>query len=123
MPEMLPPGSGDYAARHKDENIKWYLNIDGTTCAFGDKVLTVHFKEKLPKLDVEYYMFDEKSTAGDDKAFVYYGIPTVWMKSIGPYCLVHTEGDKVDLVSWDRMEEYTNIYADLFRQLAEGKYE
>ena len=59
----VSPGSGDYAARHKDENIKWYLNIDGTTCAFGDKVLTVHFKEKLPKLDVEYYMFDEKTDA------------------------------------------------------------
>ncbi len=123
LPEMLPPGSGDYAARHKDENIKWLLNIDGTTCAFGDKVLSVHFAEKLPKLDVEYYMYDDKVTAGDDKSFVYYGFPTVWLKSIGPYCLVHTEGDTVDLVSFDRMEEYTRVYADLFRQLAEGKYE
>lgn len=123
MPDIFPPGSGDYAARHKDENIKWLLNIDGTTCAFGDKVLCVHYKERLPELDVEYYMFDEKSTAGDDKAFVYYGIPTVWLKSIGPCCLVHTVGDTVDLVSWDRMEEYTRVYADMFRQLCEGKYE
>jgi len=123
LPDMLPPGSGDYVVRHKDENIKWFLNIDGTTCAFGDKVLTVHSAEKLPKLDVEYYMYDDKSTAGDDKAFVYYGFPTVWLKSVGPYCLVHTVGDTVDLVSFDRMEEYTRVYADIFRQLAEGKYE
>jgi len=89
----------------------------------GPHKLAVNFKEKLPPLDVKVYYIQKNVQQGDDYSFYRVGIPTVWLKSLAPYVMVHTAADVIDFVSFERMEEYTRVYADMFRQLCEGKYE
>ena len=59
----------------------------------------------------------EAPLSGEDKAFFYNGIPTIWLRTQETFGLIHTKMDNLDNADYDKMVEYTNDYIDLFHQL------
>lgn len=119
IPYTLCPGSGDYVARHKDEDIKWLLNIDDVATHFAYPEIEVGSIQKLPPLDYPYTV--RKATfSGDDKCFNSIGVPTIWIVARKLYGELHTAMDDLAHSDFARMESITEEYNDLLRQLTDA---
>ena len=116
--DIFPPGSGDYVKRHKHENLKWLLNIDGAGIFLGERHLRISHQEKLPELNFDgRVVVSNDLLSGDDKPFVMNGIPKVWICNHPLYGELHTELDSLDMISYEKMVKYAKEYADMFDQL------
>jgi len=111
-PGAYPPGSTDYANRHKDE-LAFYFNLDGGSqpSTYTDSVLGAGHLEKMPPLDLNMEIVPPFHK-GDDWAFDMAGIPTFWYGErvlpgikmpIG--LILHTVYDNIDAVDFDVLEE------------------
>jgi len=114
-----PPGSADYVARHKDEDIRWFYNIDDYGLYLGSPEFQVSHEDKLPKLN---YCFDHStaSLSGDDKTFSLAGIPTVWLYDRQIFRNLHTPCDTIETVDCEKLAKAVEISVDMVRQLADG---
>ena len=121
IPHLLPPGSGDYVERHKDENIKWYLNIDDVAPHFSYPEFAIGGIEKLPPLKFPYDV-RETTCGGDDKSFAHIGVPSIWMDTKKIYAEHHTELDNLEYTDFERMYESVFEYNDVFEQLINAEY-
>lgn len=118
--KTLPPGSGDYVQRHRDENIKWFLNIDTEALHFGYPEVHIDMIDKLPELSFRYpYEVKKAGLAGDNKSFNAVGIPSVWIRPKLLFSEVHSVLDDFAHTDFARMEEVTMEYAELLQQLVE----
>lgn len=108
--DQFPEGSKDYINRHKSEDIKWYVNLDGIGLKIADKILETSHTEALPEFDIDCSLKRNAVLSGDDKTFSHNGIPTVWIKSICPYAVLHTVIDAIEHIDFDRMAEYVDDY-------------
>ena len=123
IPKLFPPGSGDYVERHRDENLRWYLNIDDFAGYFHVPVIHASHLDKLPPMRFPYEWEDITESgrySGDDKAFGYAGIPTVWIAKKNCFFELHTAEDNLTYTDFDRMVEGTAEYMDLYRQLLQA---
>lgn len=116
----MPMGSGAYIERHKEEDIRWFVNIDDHTPYFSISEVVVTNPDKLPK--VKYPYANRTVTGythcdGDDRAFCKYEIPTIWISADKLYRELHTAMDDIDHVDFDRMALGVREYADIVRQL------
>lgn len=120
IPKDFPPGSGDYVKRHKDEGIKWFLNIDDFAGYFHVPVFRIGHPDKLPKLKLPYEAIDiteSRAYNGDDRPFGFAGIPTIWMAKHNCFFELHTAEDNLAYTNYDRMVQGTSEYVDVYRQL------
>lgn len=121
--KTLPPGSGDYVERHKNEDIKWLLNIDTEALHFGYPEMHIDMIEKLPELKFKYpYEIKKAGLAGDNKSFNRIGVPSVWIRPIGLFTEPHSVLDDLAHTDMEQMCEMTEAYSDLLQQLIEGIY-
>lgn len=121
IPVTCPPGSDDYVRRHKDENIRWFLNIDDFAGYFHVPVMHLGHPSLLPPLRLPYEAEDITGDYhGDDKPFGYAGIPTVWIAKRSCFSELHTAEDNLTYTDYDRMVQGTAEYVDLFRQLTQA---
>lgn len=116
VPVDLPLGSKDYTERHRNEDIRWLINIDGPAAYFDIPNVSVGLKEKLPPLDYPYEAVDT-SYIGDDKAFGKIGVPSVWIFKRRIFGERHTAEDRLECIDFDLMAEITGNYIRLFDQL------
>jgi len=112
-----PPGSGTYVDMHKDDGIKWMLNLDSFGGQLGTASIYIGHPEKLPELNYPYPTVPARQ-AGDDKAFHLAGIPTIWLYDIIPFHNLHTPLDTFEKVNIDRLAHGVDVYKDIFTQLA-----
>ena len=103
IPENLPPGSGDYLARHGSEDIRWFMNFDDFGLLIGEPCIKVGFPEKLPPLAPRRYPFCAADQCGDDKGFHQAGIPDVWYYDRSPFHQLHTAEDTIDIIDFGKM--------------------
>ena len=120
IPYTLPPGSGDYVARHKDEDIRFLLNIDDVATHFAYPEVEVSNIHKLPLLDYPYAV-KKSQLSGDDKSFHSIDVPTIWIAARKIYGELHTAMDNLAHSDFDRMESITLENMDLLRQLTDRK--
>jgi len=116
--DNYPEGSKDYVKRHKNEDIKWFVNLDGMGGIMADRVLEISHGENLPSFNVEASVTRNAVLSGDDKTFSQNGIPTVWLKEKLIYSLLHTELDNMDNVDIERMAQHTTDYVKIIDTLA-----
>jgi len=120
--DSFPEGSKDYIRRHKNEDIKWFVNLDGVGLKISDKILETSHTEMLPELDIDVALKRNATLSGDDKTFSYNGIPTVWIKTINPYALLHTEFDSLEyIIDFQRMTEHVADYAMVIDTLSQSE--
>lgn len=118
IPESLAPGSGDYVARHKGEDIRWLFNFDDFGLLIGDPFIKVGHGEKLPPLySKRYPVVPSTVCSGDDKAFYQLGIPTIWYYDKNPFYYLHTAEDNLDKIDFDKMAAGVADSVELFKQL------
>ena len=116
IPHILPPGSGDYVERHKDEDIRWFLNVDDVAPHFAYHEVAISNIEKLP--DIRYpYEVVKAPLSGDDKSFHSIGVPTIWINAVKLYRELHTAMDNLEHTDFDCMCKMTNEYNELLKQL------
>ena len=106
IPDILPPGSGDYVRRHSGENIRWYMNFDDFGILIGEPILKFTLPEKLPRqiASRKYPMVKTDVYGGDDKSFSLAGIPSFWYNDRGPFYQMHTPLDSLDIVDFDKIK-------------------
>lgn len=113
-----PPGSKDYVRRHKDEDIRWYMNADNYGSNISENWLGIAHKEKLPPIQFACRKIGDMKPIGDCGAFVVNGIPALWPGDGPAFRIVHTVQDTLDLISYERMEQGTKTILDLVSQIA-----
>lgn len=120
IPYTLCPGSGDYVARHRDEDIRFLLNIDDVAQYFSYHEIDVSNIEKLPQLDYPYEV-KESPLSGDDRSFNSIGVPTIWIAARMLYGDLHTAKDDLSRTDFDCMQRIMYDNVDLLRQLVDRK--
>ena len=118
--EKAAPGSANYVKAHKDEDIRWYLNIDDVGMYLSSYVLHLTRPELLPEIKSPVAHIDNKGPFGDDAAYINAGIPTVWMGNLDPYKRLHTAEDCLDNISLETVAWAVSKNLDLFTQLING---
>lgn len=118
--EACPPGSGNYVKAHKDEDIRWYLNIDDVGMYLSAYTLHLTRPELLPDIKSPVAHIDNKGPFGDDSPYIKAGIPTVWMGNLDPYKRLHTEMDNLDNINLETVAWAVEKNLDLFTQLING---
>ncbi len=111
-----PPGSGDYVARHKDENILFLMNYDDYGIHFATPYWEIGHADRLPP-SVKLPPHTPAPGSGDDKTFMAAGIPTLWLCDKKPFRTLHTAMDTIDTCDFPKMAEGTRISCDLALQL------
>ena len=111
-----PPGSGDYVARHKDENILFLMNYDDYGVFFATPRWEIGHADRLPP-SVELPAYAPAPGSGDDRAFIAAGIPTVWLCDKKAFRTLHTALDTIDTCDFSKMAEGTRICYDLALRL------
>lgn len=123
IPETLPPGSGDYVARHQREDIRWFLNFDDIGLLFGEPQIRTVLSEKLPPLHSGTFpVCPSTHTAGDDSSFKQIGVPGIWYRDESFFRQFHTERDSIDTIDFGKMAAAATDALEIFRQLT-GKEE
>lgn len=117
IPVDLPPGSGDYIKRHRDQDLRWYFNFDDCGLLLADTQIRIGYPEKLPPLQPVAYPFGPAFQGGDDKSFHQAGIPTIWYYDDNPFKVLHTERDRIEMLDLDRMTDALIDAVQLFHQL------
>ena len=113
---LLPPGSGDYVRRHKNEDIKFLMNYDDYGCYFANPYLDVGNEHKLPDgLDMPEYIPADSS--GDDKAFIQAGFLTVWLRDHKIFHVLHTALDTIDTRNFPKMTDGVIKCYDISKKL------
>lgn len=118
IPEDFPVGSKAYYGRHKDEDLRWYLNIDDIGDLVGYRQLNLGHPEHLPEIRYDGIRGEGPLNAGDDRTFYYHDIPTVWLSQKRPSIFIHTAMDTVDMIDPERLKNGAETYFSLLRQLA-----
>lgn len=118
VPDFLPIGSGDYVRRHKNENIKFLLNIDDLSPFYSYLELELGRAGMLPKLETGRNVL-ASGFSGDDKSFNAIGVPTVWLVARKLYNELHTASDNLTHTDYKLIEEATGEYYDLLSQLTD----
>ena len=118
VPRKLPMGSENYVLNHREENLRWFLNIDGPASYFDVPLIYLSLQEKLPPIAYPHET-TQSTYVGDDKSFAEIGVPSVWIFKKRAFGERHTAQDQLSCIDFPRMEqivgEYLNIYADLIK--------
>ena len=112
----LPPGSGDYVRRHKNEDIKFLMNYDDYGCYFSETKLAIGNDAKIPA-GFEMPEYIEADAGGDDKAFMREGFLTLWLRDYKIFRVLHTALDTIDTRDFSKMAEGTRYCYDLSLRL------
>ena len=115
----LPPGSGDYVRRHKDEDIKFLMNYDDYGCYFSETKLAIGNEEKIPE-GFAMPAYIEADAGGDDKAFMREGFLTLWLRDYKMYRVLHTALDTIDTRDFAKMAEGTRYCYELSLRLMDA---
>ena len=116
--DKFPPGSGNYVERHKNENLKWYFNIDTVGHYMRDKYMTTSNKEKMGHIRLRNVEMRElTSFPSDDKPFGLSGIPTIMLVNQTPFGELHTVYDSLDVIDYDNLIIETMDNLDILNQL------
>jgi Iap family predicted aminopeptidase len=121
VPSRFCPGSYDYVMRHKNDNIKWMLNIDDVAPHFAYPELAVHGLNKLPPISLPYPQRD-CTTSDDVGPFHTIGVPTLWIASKKLYGELHTAMDNLSHSDFELMTRVTLEYLELIKQLTETDF-
>lgn len=117
IPDTLCPGSGDYIRRHKDENIRWYMNFDDFGILIGKMVVQIGHQELLPNLKPATLPFVKATQSSDDKGFYLAGIPTIGYSEEKPFQFLHTIKDTLDYLDLNKIVFGIKDACKLFEQL------
>ncbi len=121
MEKNVPMGSDAYIRQHKEEDIRWFLNIDGGGDPFSQHFIRIGLPEKLPALDHGYTDIRYTVEGGDNGPFCKAGIPCVW-PSCRPYLgILHTAFDSIEHIDYDLMTSSAQKAYDLLQQLVESE--
>ena len=121
VPERFCPGSYNYTVRHKDDNIKFMLNIDDPAPYFSYRELALHGAHKLPP--IKYPYATRGCTTSDDVGpFHAIGVPTVWIATRKIYCELHTANDNLSHSDFESMQRVTLDYIDILKQYTESDF-
>ena len=121
VPEKFCPGSYDYTVRHKDDNIKFMINIDDPAPYFSYREVALHGEKKLPKIKYPYPT--RSCTTSDDVGpFHAIGVPTVWIATRKIYSELHTANDNLYHSDFSSMERVTREYIDILKQFTESDF-
>ena len=117
MEDTHPMGSDAYVKKHRGEDIRWMLNIDGGGDSFSKRYMRIGLPEKLPQL--KYNTSDVKYTCvgGDNAPFCEAGIPVVWPSNQGCLGILHTAFDSIEHMNYDMLTQHTEEALDLLQQL------
>ena len=117
MEKDVPMGSDAYIRRHKGEDIRWLLNIDGGGDLFSKRFVRIGLPEKLPQLEHNIEDVIYTCEGGDNGPFCKAGIPAVW-PSCRPYLgILHTAFDSIEHMDYDLLTRHANEAFDLLQQL------
>ena len=115
----LPPGSGDYVKRHKNEDIKFFMNYDDYGCYFAEPKLAVGNDDKIPEgFAMPEYI--DADAGGDDKAFMKEGFLTLWLRDYKIFRVLHTALDTIETRDFPKMAAGVLECYELSRSLMES---
>ena len=114
--DRFATGSGEYVLAHPDRKWDFFLNFDSIGTYFSKDVLHIGRKEMLPDFTCKYPILPIKY-GGDDRAFDYKDIPTLWFNSHPKFLDFHTPLDTLDTLEIPRIASIVEETLQVTRQL------
>ncbi len=114
--DRFATGSGEYVLAHPDRKWAFFLNFDSIGTFFSKDVLHVGRKEMLPVFSSKYPLLPIKY-GGDDRAFDYKGVPTLWFNSHAKFKDFHTPLDTLDTLEIPRIASIVEEALKVTRQI------
>jgi aminopeptidase YwaD len=120
--EYLPIGDDEYVRRAGDsfDKILYAINMDGIGPAYASSSITMlaadeTFQAKVAGTAAAYpeVVWVEPWPESNHSTFAMRGIPAIAFSSLGARRLAHTPGDRVEIISAEKMEEVCRLAAEI----------